>query len=97
MTKDGDGNYIPWRGELLNNTSYPLNIGDLPQSTDESLAKIGLYRVDDAPVPADKIATEWTVTDTKDGPVNTPTLEDKPPPQPTLEDRILAIEKKLGL
>lgn len=97
MCKNKNGEWIQWRGELIGDTSYPLNIGELPQSTDEALEKIGLYRVENDPVPADKIATDWSVTDTKDGPVNVPTLEDKPAPLPTLEDRVAVVEKKLGI
>lgn len=97
MRETKDGEWVQWRGEIIGDTQYPLNIGELPQSTDEALKKIGLYRVERAPVPDDQIAVGWTVTETKDGPVNIPTLEKKPEPMPTLEDRVVAIEKKLGL
>lgn len=97
MRKTKDGEWVQWRGEQLGDTQYPLNIGDLPQSTDEALKKVGLYRVARAPVPDDQIAVRWTVTETKGGPVSIPTLEKKPEPIPTLEDRVAVLEKKLGL
>lgn len=90
-----DGALVPWNGEEINGTQNPPNIEQL--WSDEELAAVGLYRVTNGDVPDGKIATEWTLTDTPNGPMNVPTLVDIPAPMPTLEDRVAAIEKKLGL
>jgi hypothetical protein len=90
-----DDGLVPWNGEPINGTSHPRNIEQL--WSDEELAAVGLCRVEDQPVPADKVARDWTLEKTPEGVENVPVLEDKPPPVPSLEDRVTVIEKKLGL
>jgi hypothetical protein len=94
VIKTDDG-LVPWNGEPIHGTSHPLNIEQL--WSDEELAAVGLRRVADQPVPDDKVATGWTLEQTPAGVQNVPALEDKPPPVPSIEDRLAAIEKKLGL
>lgn len=90
-----DGEWVPWRGEVINNTVYPLNIETLWGA--EELAKIGLYVPAESAVPDGKMATEWRVEEAGGVPVKTPTLVDLPQPTPTLEDRLKVIEAKLGI
>ncbi|CAB4184333.1 hypothetical protein UFOVP1349_42 [uncultured Caudovirales phage] len=90
-----DDEWVPWTGEVIDNTGYPLNIETL-WSVDD-LNKIGLYFLKDDAVPEGKIATDWSVVDSKSGPVRQPELMDTPPKVPTLDERVSVIEKKLGI
>lgn len=87
--------WVPWRGEVIGNTLYPLNIEQLWPA--EKLAAIGLYAPTEADVPEDKVAVDWTIEETKGRPVRTPVLAEKPTPAPTFEDRLAVVEDKLGI
>jgi hypothetical protein len=49
--------WVVWQGEEVAGVMYPMNIGSLPQSTDEVLAGYGLRRITRFLAPAGKTKT----------------------------------------
>lgn len=90
-----NGAWTPWNGEEINGTQNPLNIEQLWQDAD--LNAIGLYRVTDGAIPDGKQADSWSLQDVNGSPVNVPTLSDIPAPIKSLDDRVRAIEARLGM
>lgn len=84
--------FVPWRGEPINNTRYPLNIGTL--WTAQDLAEIGLYKPEETPVPEGKRIVSSIVAKVEGVVRWVHTLEDIPAATPAdfpLSDRQLRI------
>ena len=87
--------WTQWNGEEINGTQNPPNIEQV--WTDEELHAIGLYKVVDQAVPDGKMADSWSLQDVAGVPTNVPVLKDIPPPIKSIDDRLHAIEIRLGM
>lgn len=95
LARKVDDVWTQWNGEEINGTQNPTNIEQL--WSDADLNAIALYRVTDDAVPDGKFATSWALQDRNGLPVNVPTLIDQPPLVKSLDDRVHAIEIRLGM
>jgi hypothetical protein len=75
--------YGPFQDEQ--GISHPANI--LTLWDNDELASIGVYRVIDAPIPADKITTGWSLSFDGLNVIRTFSIADRPPPQPPTLDQ----------